>query len=106
MIGCLDTPTEGEYWLMAIGQRTQRHRTRPDPQQGNRLRLPDVQLAAACHVPCHVELPLVYAGTGGRERRERAKEALRSVGLGDRMDHKPNELWAANASASPWLAPW
>ena len=47
----------------------------------------DVRISLA-----NVELPLVYAGTGGKERRERAKEALRSVGLGDRMDHKPNEL--------------
>ena len=40
----------------------------------------------------NVELPLVYAGVSRKDRRERAAEALRSVGLGDRMDHKPNEL--------------
>jgi putative ABC transport system ATP-binding protein len=39
-----------------------------------------------------VELPLMYAGYSRRERRERAVEALRSVGLGDRMDHRPDEL--------------
>jgi putative ABC transport system ATP-binding protein len=40
----------------------------------------------------NVELPLIYAGTGRSERRERAAEALSQVGLGDRMDHRPNEL--------------
>ena len=40
----------------------------------------------------NVELPLVYAGVGRQERRERAAEALTQVGLGDRLDHKPNEL--------------
>jgi putative ABC transport system ATP-binding protein len=40
----------------------------------------------------NVELPLIYAGANRRERRERAAEALKRVGLGDRMDHKPGEL--------------
>jgi putative ABC transport system ATP-binding protein len=39
-----------------------------------------------------VTLPLMYAGYGRRERRQRAEEALRAVGLGDRMDHRPDEL--------------
>lgn len=40
----------------------------------------------------NVELPMIYAGIGGKERRERAMEALAKVGLEDRMDHKPNEM--------------
>ncbi|MCB0053876.1 MAG: macrolide ABC transporter ATP-binding protein, partial [Caldilinea sp.] len=40
----------------------------------------------------NVELPLIYGGLGGRQRRKRAEDALRLVGLGDRLDHKPNEL--------------
>ncbi len=45
--------------------------------------------ATALH---NVELPLIYAGLSAKDRRERAREALDSVGLGDRMQHKPNEL--------------
>ena len=94
LIGCLDSPTAGEYWLN--GHRVselERRRAGPDPEQGDRLRLPDVQPAAPRHRLHNVELPLVYAGMGAKERR-RAGEPRRStrVGLGDRMHHRPNEL--------------
>jgi putative ABC transport system ATP-binding protein len=93
LIGCLDTPSAGEYWL-----------------NGNAVaRLSDDELAhvrnreigfvfqtfnllpraTALH---NVELPLVYAGVNQKERRERAAAMLERVGLGDRMTHKPSEL--------------
>ncbi len=93
MIGCLDTPSEGEYWLNG-------HRVSDlNDTALARIRNKEIgfvfqtfNLLPRASSLANVELPLVYAGTGGKERRERAKEALRSVGLGDRMNHKPNEL--------------
>jgi len=73
LVGCLDTPTAGEYWLNGFVFQTFNLLPR----------------ATALH---NVELPLIYAGLPARERREHAARALTSVGLGDRMDHRPNEL--------------
>ena len=93
VIGCLDAPTQGSYTL--------------DGRDVSRLgddALAEVRNGLIGFVfqtfnllprqDCleNVELPLVYAGVSRKERRERAADALRSVGLGDRMDHKPNEL--------------
>ena len=93
MIGCLDTPTGGEYWLN--GQEV----SRLTDDQLARVRNKEIGFvfqtfnllprATALH---NVELPLVYAGISAKERRNRAGAALRRVGLGDRMDHRPNEL--------------
>jgi len=93
MIGCLDTPTEGEYWLnnQEVGTLTDneladiRNREIGFVFQTFNL-LPRVNCLQ------NVELPLIYSGEKKSIRRERAAEALVSVGLGDRMDHKPNEL--------------
>jgi putative ABC transport system ATP-binding protein len=93
LIGCLDTPTAGEYWLNA-----QKVSDLSDDALA-RIRNKEIGFvfqtfnllprASALH---NVELPLIYAGIGARGRRERAATALTRVGLGDRMDHKPNEL--------------
>jgi putative ABC transport system ATP-binding protein len=93
IIGCLDTPNAGEYWLN--GQLVS---TMSDDALA-RVRNKEIGFvfqtfnllprATALH---NVELPLVYAGIGSDERRRRAKEALEKVQLGDRMDHRPNEL--------------
>ncbi|HEX3926561.1 MAG TPA: ABC transporter ATP-binding protein [Gemmatimonadales bacterium] len=93
LIGCLDTPSEGEYWLNG-------HRVSElDDDALARIRNMEIgfvfqtfNLLPRASALANVELPLVYAGVGGRERRDRAKAALTSVGLVDRMDHKPNEL--------------
>jgi putative ABC transport system ATP-binding protein len=93
LIGCLDSPTGGEYWLNG-------HRVSElGDDELARIRNKEIGFvfqtfnllprASALH---NVELPLVYAGLGGRERRELAAEALKRVGLGDRMQHRPNEL--------------
>jgi putative ABC transport system ATP-binding protein len=93
LLGCLDTPTGGEYWLN--GQEV----SRLTDDQLARVRNREIGFvfqtfnllprATALH---NVELPLVYAGARGRERRERAATALARVGLEHRMEHRPNEL--------------
>jgi len=93
MIGCLDTPTSGEYWLN--GQEVSRM---PDDALA-RVRNREIgfvfqtfNLLPRASALQNVELPLVYGGVTARARRERARAALGRVGLGDRMDHRPNEL--------------
>ena len=93
LIGCLDTPTSGEYWLNghAVSQRTDdelahiRNREIGFVFQTFNL----LPRATALH---NVELPLVYAGVSGNERKERAAQMLEKVGLADRMTHRPSEL--------------
>jgi putative ABC transport system ATP-binding protein len=93
MIGCLDSPTAGEYWLNG-------HRVSElSDDELARIRNKEIGFvfqtfnllprATALH---NVELPLVYAGIGGKERRDMATDALTRVGLANRMTHRPNEL--------------
>jgi putative ABC transport system ATP-binding protein len=93
LIGCLDTPTGGSYWLN--GQEV----SRLSDDALARVRNKEIGFvfqtfnllprATALH---NVELPLIYAGVPARERRERAEDALVRVGLAERMAHRPNEL--------------
>ncbi len=93
IVGCLDTPNAGEYWLN--GQLVS---TMSDDALA-RVRNKEIGFvfqtfnllprATALH---NVELPLVYAGVSSDVRRRRAKEALEKVQLENRMDHRPNEL--------------
>ncbi len=93
MIGCLDTPTAGEYWLNG-------HRVSElADDELARIRNKEIgfvfqtfNLLPRASALANVELPLVYAGTGAKERHQLAAEALRRVGLADRAHHKPNEL--------------
>lgn len=93
MIGCLDTPNSGEYWLN--GQLVS---TMKDDELA-RVRNKEIgfvfqtfNLLPRATALANVELPLVYAGVSGNERRERAAAALERVQLGSRMTHRPNEL--------------
>jgi putative ABC transport system ATP-binding protein len=93
LIGCLDTPTSGSYRLkgMEVAGMTD------DELAGIRngeigFIFQTFNLLPRSDAVQNVELPLVYAGVPRRERRERAQESLRAVGLGDRMHHRPNEL--------------
>jgi putative ABC transport system ATP-binding protein len=93
LIGCLDTPNGGEYWLN--GELV----SDKDEDELARVRNREIGFvfqtfnllprATALH---NVELPLVYAGVGSDERKKRATEALERVQLGDRVQHRPNEL--------------
>ena len=93
LIGCLDTPTKGQYWLN--GQLV----SDLDDDELARIRNKEIgfvfqtfNLLARATALHNVELPLIYNGTPASQRIERAKEALRLVDLEDRMTHKPNEL--------------
>jgi len=93
LIGCLDTPTAGEYWLNG----TQVSKMSDDELA--RIRNKEIGFifqtfnllprATALH---NVELPLVYAGIASDERKRRAKDALERMQLADRIDHHPNKL--------------
>lgn len=93
MLGCLDTPTSGSYFLNG-----------EDVSQFSDDELAEIRnreigfifqtFNLLPRVDClrNVELPLIYAGVRRDERQRRATEVLQQVGLGDRIDHKPNEL--------------
>ena len=93
LIGCLDSPTKGQYWLN--GNLV----SDLDDDELARIRNKEIgfvfqtfNLLARATALHNVELPLIYNGTPSSERIERAKEALSKVDLADRMTHKPNEL--------------
>ncbi len=93
MIGCLDTPTDGKYWLhdQLVSEFSEdelaRVRNREIGFVFQTFNL--LPRASALH---NVELPLIYAGVGAKERKRRATEKLELVGLADRMGHKPPEM--------------
>jgi putative ABC transport system ATP-binding protein len=93
LIGCLDTPTKGQYWLNA------QLVSELDDDELARIRNKEIgfvfqtfNLLARATALHNVELPLIYAGMPSEARIERAKEALTAVGMESRMMHKPNEL--------------
>jgi putative ABC transport system ATP-binding protein len=93
LIGCLDTPTQGKYWLNG-------HLVSElDDDELARIRNKEIgfvfqtfNLLARATALHNVELPLIYNGTPASDRIEKAKQALRQVDLESRMGHKPNEL--------------
>ena len=93
LIGCLDTPTDGDYQLngTSVAQLPEHELAR--------IRNKDIgfvfqsfTLLARATALRNVELPLIYGGVSPKERRERAAVVLREVDLDDRMDHRPNQL--------------
>src|SRR5712692_8316131 len=93
LIGCLDSPSRGQYWL------NNQQVSELDDDELARIRNREIgfvfqtfNLLARATALHNVELPLIYAGMPAEERIERAKEALKSVGMESRMTHKPNEL--------------
>src|SRR6059036_1826437 len=93
LIGCLDTPTKGRYWLNG------KLVSEMDDDELARIRNQEIgfvfqtfNLLARATALHNVELPLIYGGIPGARRHEMAKQALGAVDLTDRMTHRPNEL--------------
>ena len=93
LIGCLDTPSQGQYWLNG------KNVSEMDDDELARIRNQEVgfvfqtfNLLARATALHNVELPLIYGGVGSSQRHEMAQQALKAVDLGERMSHKPNEL--------------
>ena len=93
ILGCLDVPTAGKYWLngQLVSELSEDELARVRNREiGFVFQTFNLLPRATClH---NVELPLIYAGVGSKERIRRAREKLELVGLGDRMDHKPPEI--------------
>jgi putative ABC transport system ATP-binding protein len=93
LIGCLDTPSQGRYWING------KLVSAMEDDELARIRNKEIgfvfqtfNLLARATALHNVELPLIYAGISSSERHERAKRALSAVELADRMTHRPNEL--------------
>jgi len=93
LIGCLDTPSQGEYWLNG------KNVSEMDDDELARIRNQEVgfvfqtfNLLARATALHNVELPLIYGVIGSAKRHEMAKQALSAVDLSDRVTHRPNEL--------------
>ena len=93
MIGGLDTPTDGKYWLnnQLVSELTDDDLARVRNRQIGFV-FQTFNLLPRATAAHNVELPLIYAGVSSKERRRRAEEKLALVGLKDRMEHKPPEL--------------
>jgi putative ABC transport system ATP-binding protein len=93
IIGCLDRPTTGRYLLAGREvSRMSRSQLAEVRNQDLGFVFQNFNLLARTSALENVELPLVYAGVPGRDRRARATEALRRVGLGDRLGHHPTQM--------------
>jgi putative ABC transport system ATP-binding protein len=93
IVGCLDVPTAGRYWLGGrdVARLSQSELAR---ERGQRIGFVFQTFELLPRQTAHrnVELPLTYSGAAAAERRRRATEALERVGLGDRMTHRPNQM--------------
>lgn len=93
ILGCLDQPTGGVYYLSGreVGKLNEREQAAIRNREIGFV-FQSFNLLPKLTAAQNVELPLVYAGVPNKERRERANEALQSIGLGNRIHHKPKEL--------------
>lgn len=93
LLGCLDTPTSGQYWL------NKKDVSRLSDNELAEIRNKEIgfvfqtfNLLPRSTALENVTLPLIYAGYNSKDRKERAENVLEQVGLADRMDHRPNQL--------------
>ncbi len=93
LIGCLDSPTKGKYWINGeqVAEMTDDELARIRNKEIGFV-FQTFNLLSRATALHNVELPLIYAGISSSERHEKAVQALNSVELGDRITHKPNEL--------------
>ena len=93
MIGCLDSPDDGEYWLN--GKLVSSMKDRELAKVRNKevgFVFQTFNLLPRANALHNVEMPLIYAGLRRKERLERARHALERVGLKERMNHRPSEM--------------
>ncbi|NNE38824.1 MAG: ABC transporter ATP-binding protein [Gammaproteobacteria bacterium] len=93
LIGCLDSPTNGSYWLngQLVSELSNRQLARIRNQEIGFI-FQTFNLLPRMDALHNVELPLIYSGLGRKQRILKATEALEQVGLADRMTHRPNEM--------------
>jgi putative ABC transport system ATP-binding protein len=93
ILGCLDVPTSGHYYLAGtdVSEMDEEHLAKVRNRRIGFV-FQQFHLLPSLNAWRNVELPLIYAGVDRKSRRLRALEALEQVGLGDRVDHHPNEL--------------
>ncbi len=93
LIGCLDSPSKGEYWINGeqVAEMTDDELARIRNKEIGFV-FQTFNLLSRATALHNVELPLIYSGMGSGERHEKAIDALESVELGDRVTHRPNEL--------------
>ncbi|MBK7513503.1 MAG: ABC transporter ATP-binding protein [Chloracidobacterium sp.] len=93
LIGCLDSPSKGEYWINGnlVSEMTDDELARIRNKEVGFV-FQTFNLLSRATALHNVELPLIYAGMGSAERQEKAQASLAAVELGDRMLHRPNEL--------------
>jgi len=93
IIGCLDRPTAGEYWLnqQRVSKMNDRELARARNQAIGFV-FQTFNLLPRMTAMANVEVPLIYSGIKRKERAKRAQSALETVGLGDRMQHRPSEM--------------
>jgi putative ABC transport system ATP-binding protein len=93
LIGCLDSPTKGEYWINGeqVAEMTDDELARIRNKEIGFV-FQTFNLLSRATALHNVELPLIYAGIGSAERHEKATNSLAAVELGDRVTHRPNEL--------------
>ena len=93
ILGCLDQPSKGEFYLEGINvKELNRDQLAAIRNKKVGFVFQGFNLLSRTSALENVELPLLYTAIGNKERRERAVEALDKVGLGDRLDHYPNQL--------------
>ena len=93
VIGCLDSPTRGEYWLNgALVSAMNDHQLASARNKEIGFVFQTFNLLSRMTALSNVEVPLIYAGLHRKDRHERAQQALETVGLADRMGHRPSEL--------------
>jgi putative ABC transport system ATP-binding protein len=93
VIGCLDSPTGGQYWLngQLVSAMNDRQLARARNEEIGFV-FQTFNLLSRMTALSNVEVPLIYAGIRRKDRHEKAKHALETVGLADRMHHRPSEM--------------
>lgn len=93
ILGCLDTPTDGEYYLEGINVQELNHNQLAEIRNKKiGFIFQNFNLLSYATIFENVEIPMIFKGIPAKERKRRVEELLNKIGLGDRMNHRPSEL--------------